>query len=165
MLKKGQKFLKSKRYLPQKDLPPYAFVPGKNPHPEKAGGHMEEVTVEVENLTQENYLENEGYLYGIDLFNEGYFWESHVWWEALWNEAGRKGETADFLKGLIKISAAGVKELLAQESASKGHIERALEILGPLKEQKQIRFGLKLDDLFLDLKNLKPTEIKLNLID
>ncbi|MCR9203982.1 MAG: DUF309 domain-containing protein [Halobacteriovoraceae bacterium] len=153
----------SKRYTPQKELPPYAFVPGKNPHPEKPGGHMEDVEVEVSPLTESDYDSNVGYLYGIDLFNQGFFWESHVWWEALWNEAGRKGETADFLKGLIKISAAGVKELLEHESASKGHVERAKEILEPLAEKKAIRFGLNLSKVLGELDQRNPTQVKLYL--
>jgi hypothetical protein len=49
------------------------------------------------------------YLRGIDLFNFGYWWESHEAWEGLWRACGRRGPAADFLKGLIKLAAAGVK--------------------------------------------------------
>ena len=34
--------------------------------------------------------------------------KSHVAWESLWMACGRKGAVADFLKGLIKLAAAGV---------------------------------------------------------
>jgi hypothetical protein len=49
------------------------------------------------------------YLYGVDLFNHGYYWEAHEAWEALWHACGRTGSTGWFLKGLIKLAAAGVK--------------------------------------------------------
>ena len=48
------------------------------------------------------------YLYAIDLFNFGFYWESHVYLEELWNQAKRVGENADFFKMLIKLGAAGV---------------------------------------------------------
>ena len=44
-----------------------------------------------------------------DLLNHGFYWEAHEAWETLWHAAGRKGEIADFLKGLIKLAAAAVK--------------------------------------------------------
>jgi hypothetical protein len=62
---------------------------------------------------------------GCDLFNHGYYWEAHETWEGLWVACGRKGTTADFLKGLIKLAAAGVK---AREGRSPGvtrHAARA----------------------------------------
>jgi hypothetical protein len=54
-------------------------------------------------------FESEAYLFGFDLFNHGYFWEAHVWWEALWHAHARKGEVADLLRALIRLAAAGVK--------------------------------------------------------
>ena len=38
--------------------------------------------------------------------------------EALWNQAGRKGFIADFLKALIKLGAAGVKARLKLKEAA-----------------------------------------------
>lgn len=115
---------------------------------------MENEQVKVAALTQENYRQNEGYLYGLDLFNHGYYWESHVWWEALWNEAGRKGEMADFLKALIKLGAGGVKLALSQESVSRGHIERALELLEPLEKNHSQFCGINLMNLIEECHRL-----------
>jgi hypothetical protein len=68
------------------------------------------------------------YLYGIDLFNAGYYWESHVAWESLWLASGRKGVVAVFLKGLIKLAAAGVKSLEGTPEGVKSHSTRAAEL-------------------------------------
>src|SRR5207247_604714 len=65
----------------------------------------------VEPLPPDKWQHNRTYLFAIDLFNAGYFWEAHEQWEALWHAAGRKGATADFLKALIHLAAAGVKHL------------------------------------------------------
>lgn len=116
------------------EFPPYKFIPGKAPHPEKEGGYLKGKNIEVEELNERNYLKNTYYLYAIDLFNHGFYWESHVYWEALWNAAGRKGETADFLKGLIKIAAALVKKELNSHSAFEGHLKRAIELLTPITQ-------------------------------
>src|SRR5207248_11542283 len=47
--------------------------------------------------------------FGIDLFNHGYYWEAHEVWEGLWHACGRAGILGDMLKGLIQLTAAGVK--------------------------------------------------------
>lgn len=120
-------------------FPPYAYLPGKqHPHPLKAGGHMEE-TGEPRNvppMDPQNPSSSEAFLYAVDLFNHRYYWEAHVWWEALWNGAKAKRQSrretdflADFLKGLIKLAAAGVKFQLGQERAARGHCDRAVELL------------------------------------
>lgn len=67
--------------------------------------------------------------FSIDLFNHGYFWESHVYFEALWNAHGRKGSEADFLKALIKLGAAGVKFSIGQKELALEHCERAKELI------------------------------------
>jgi predicted metal-dependent hydrolase len=144
------------RYLPKRDLPPYAFIPGKQPHPEKKGGHMEGIEVEVEALNPDKPFENEAYLYGLDLFNHGYYWESHVWWEALWNEAGRKGVLADFLKALIKLAAGGVKINLSDSPVAQGHIDRALELLNPIEKEHSVYCGIDVTALIKECQQLGP---------
>ena len=66
--------------------------------------------------------------YSLDLYNYGYFWESHVYFESLWNAHQRVGPVADFLKGMIKLGAAGVKFNISQKEAAIGHLNRAREL-------------------------------------
>ena len=117
---------------------------------------MQDVEVEVEILDPNSALDNEDYIYGIDLFNNGFHWESHVWWEALWNKAGRKGAIADFLKGLIKIAAAGVKYRLGHQEATQGHINRAIELIKLVESEVGEDFcSLNLIQIIENLKELK----------
>jgi predicted metal-dependent hydrolase len=73
----------------------------------------------------EDWRENELYLFGVDLFNDGYWWEAHAAWEALWQTTERSEATARFLQGLIQITAALVQDRAgravgARRLASKG---------------------------------------------
>src|SRR3954453_23257011 len=99
------------RYCPERPLPPYSYVPGLAwPHPTSdPRGHSFGRHEQPLPLDEASYRDNATYLYAIDLFNHGFYWEAHEAWEALWHAAGRWGSTANFLKGLIKLAAAGVK--------------------------------------------------------
>ncbi len=97
--------------VPDEPLPPYAFVPGRFPHPisDPQGHSFGQEAARPEPLEPQRWQRSRHYLRGVDLFNAGFYWEAHETWEALWHAAGRTGTTADFLKGLIKLTAAGVK--------------------------------------------------------
>ena len=94
-------------------LPPYPSCPGGPwPHPtgspqgHSAGRAPEPVApIEAERLGRVRRR----ICRGVALFNAGYYWEAHEAWEGLWHAHGRRGPTADVLKGLIKLAAAGVK--------------------------------------------------------
>ncbi len=64
---------------------------------------------------------------GIELFNAGYYWEAHEVWEELWHVEGRRGPTAELLKALIKLAAAGVKVREGRENGVRTHCRRAAE--------------------------------------
>ena len=149
-----------KRYIPEIDFPPYRFIPGRAPHPEKEGymkGHKIEFsgTWEPSNST----AWKNGWLYAVDLFNANYFWESHVYWEALWNMIGRKGDQANILKALIKIAAGGVKIQMSQQEIGEGHIKRAIELLSEINLNE---VSLSYFDHSALLKSLNNKEITIN---
>src|SRR4051794_21689442 len=101
------------RLVPDEPFPPYAFVPDRFPHPtsDSAGHSLGKEPPVPPQVDPESWQQCRPYLFGIDLYNGGYYWESHVAWESLWIACGRKGTVADLLKGLIKLAAAGVKAL------------------------------------------------------
>ena len=57
----------------------------------------------------------------LELFNAGYYWEAHEVWEELWHVEGRRGPTADVLKAMIKLAAAGVKVRERRENGVRTH--------------------------------------------
>ncbi len=116
------------RCLPQKSFPPYAYLPGKKPHPVRdPTGHS--YHVEPIPVSAEASLGSDAFLWGLDLFNHGYYWEAHEAWEGLWQVADRDGPLRMLLKGLILLSAAGIKIREGKLSAAVRHAGRAAALL------------------------------------
>lgn len=149
------------RLIPSWPFPSYVFIPGENPHPKKTGGHMEGLGDPVSPAIDLSAPEKSDHLrYAIDLFNYGYFWESHVYFEALWNAHARSGPVADLLKALIKLGASGVKANLGQSQASEGHRERAIELLQSVKEVTgETYLGFDLDHLIREIRSANQIKI------
>src|SRR5262249_41594058 len=95
------------RLAPGQPFPAYTYLPGGSPHPTAdPQGHSFGIRPgSHEAFRPEAWQLSENYLFGLDLFNHGYYWEAHEAWESLWHACGRRGLTADFLKGLIKLAA------------------------------------------------------------
>jgi hypothetical protein len=141
------------RLVPDEALPPYAFVPGRFPHPisDPDGHRFGAGLVASANLDPDRWQQSRLYLQGFDLFNRGYYWESHVAWESLWLACGRKGVAADFLKGLIKLAAAGVKAMEAKPAGVRSHCGRAADlwrgVSRSLEPETVFFMGLNVTDL------------------
>lgn len=127
-----------RRWLPDVPLPPYAFVPGRTPHPfADEGGHRYGADSPAPSVPDTaRWMESAPYLLGLDLFNAGFHWESHEQWERLWHACGRRGPTADFLKALIHLAAAGVKHRAGVPAGVASHARRAAELLRALEPRR-----------------------------
>lgn len=145
-----------KRLIPNLPFPHYIFIPGLNPHPKKEGGHMEGQSDPVAEKIDPAHPEKNDFLrYSIDLLNFGYFWESHVYFEALWNAHGRTGSVSDFLKGMIKLGAAGVKINIDQKVSAQGHFLRAKELFEEvMKAEGEIFLGFDMKHLISESQRL-----------
>lgn len=120
------------RLVPELPLPPYSYVPrGSHPHPTRdVGGHSYgRVKLPCPAPDPAAWQSCQPYLYGIDLFNHGYYWEAHEVWEDLWHACGRQGTTADFFKALIALAAAGVKQREGVANGVRRHAERCRLLL------------------------------------
>lgn len=117
------------RLVPDRAFPAYAFTGSPQPHPVRdPRGHSHGVEEEpADPLEADSWPDNGDYLFGLDLFNHGYYWEAHEAWEGVWIAGGKKGPVAEFLKGLIKLTAAGVKARQGMPAGVEKHSEKALE--------------------------------------
>lgn len=141
---------KARTRYSSRPFPPYSYVPGSGtPHPvSDPRGHMHGVEHELPPpLDVANWRENETYLYAVDLFNHGFYWEAHEAWESLWHAAGHKGVMADFLKGLIKLAAAGVKFREGNLSGVERHFKRAGELFDSLLTKPDTFCGVDLREV------------------
>ena len=142
------------RYAPAIELPPYSYVPGHDlPHPvNNPAGHLYAVRDSAHeppiSAAVLAYLptslhsrrralaaliaENAQWLYALDLFNAGFYWEAHEVWEGFWNALGRTTPEALFVQGLIHLAAATVKIREGKPAGVARHSQRARELLGDL---------------------------------
>ncbi len=130
-------------------LPVYRYIPGENRHPNKSP-ETHPLRFPLPNPDLERPLkERTEFLYGLDLFNHGYWWESHEAFEALWLELGRISPDAQFFQGLILLAGALIKDKTRQHAIARKMMDQARPKLftgqeppvpievGPLWEQVQ----------------------------
>lgn len=107
--------------------PPYSYVSGRFPHPvTHPEGHSygaeEELLRRVDSEEADAVFEE-----GVQLFDHGYYWESHEAWEAVWRVA--LDPHRRLVQGLIKIAAAAVKGREMRPRGVERHLARAAELL------------------------------------
>ena len=100
----------------QLPLPHYKHLPGKNARPND--DLLESIAAQAsESTSDSNFLGNIAWRYGIRLFNEGYYWETHEVLEAVWLNAVPNSREKHLVQGVIQIANARLKSLLNQPKA------------------------------------------------
>ena len=137
-------------------FPPYTYVPGKTPHPrsDPKGHSFNRPEPHIDSFDINKWRSSDAYLFGIDLFNAGYHWESHEQWEAIWHAVGRTGVVADFFKGLIKLAAAKVKRAEGNFSGMQRHSRRAMELFQNVNASHETMAGLRINELLSNATQL-----------
>jgi predicted metal-dependent hydrolase len=150
--------------LTELPLPPYAFVPGRFPHPHSdPAGHRFGVDLPpAQPIIADRWQDCDRYLLAFDLFNHGYYWEAHEAWEAVWNAVGRHGPVALLLKALIQLAVVGVKLRQGMPDSAAWHAGRAAELVDEVQREtsRPRLLGLKLGTLArhaLELRGRLPT--------
>jgi hypothetical protein len=110
-------------------LPATPYVPGKSPRPpdESLDAVLGAVCFPF-GLATGAY--DPRHRLAIDLLNAGNYWEAHEAWEHVWVACGRRGDLADFVKGMVKLAAAGVKHAQGNPGGAERHARRAAELFG-----------------------------------
>jgi GNAT superfamily N-acetyltransferase len=118
------------RWLPARPLPAHAYVPGVSP------ARPELVVPEAIDHPFDEWLLDEAYLFGADLYEAHFAWEAHEAWEAAWKLASDPVRR-ELLQGLIQCAAAVVKSRVkaaggVRSLADRGtrRVERAAELAG-----------------------------------
>lgn len=105
--------MKQKRYLTA-PLPRSRFIPGQSTRPlknyESLLGPIRNEVLELSDLRIHSY-----FLYGLDLFNSGFFWEAHECWEALWQKLSKNSPEAKLIQLLIKVAGIKIKQLQGRQ--------------------------------------------------
>lgn len=109
-------------------LPSSRFVPGQAPHPRRTdqGHSYAQPEPQPSSCPPDQWQHSEAYRYGIDLYNHGYWWESHEVFETLWNSAGHRSEQGNFFQALIQLAAANLKLFMGNRQAAQNLLQRGL---------------------------------------
>lgn len=140
------------RLLPTVELPSYTHVPGTTtPHPIRdPKGHSYGRRGRPQmGLTADNWAENRVYLLAMDYFNQGYYWEANDEWERLWRVSGQDTPVGHFLKGLVKIAAAGVKVREKSIHGVRRHAASAGEVFADVAAEVNTDFFCGLEFVML----------------
>lgn len=121
----------------QRPFPTYRFIPGQSPHPRRdALGHSHgQPEPTCLNVLAERWFESEDYLFAVDLYNHGFWWESHEVLEALWHAAGHKTPEGEFYRALIQFAAASLKRFVGKSAPAQRLLQRGCERLSKLPRQ------------------------------
>ena len=118
-------------------FPPYRYLPFQPgiPHPRNdPAGHSYGAEEEyLPPFAAADWSTCRPYLYGVDLFNHGYWWEAHEAWEAVWQAAGTRSEAGLFLQGLIQVAGAQLKRHMGETRGAQLLTESGVARLGAIR--------------------------------
>lgn len=134
-------------------LPPYRFVPGATPHPTRdpEGHSYGAPAVALDPWRSEEWREIEEWLWAVDLFNHGYWWECHEALEGLWHAAGRTTPAARFAQSLVHLSAACLNRGRGHDEAARRQAARAVRGLRAARAMGTVVMGVDVKALAADV--------------
>lgn len=118
------------RLVPDRGLPSATYIPGQTKKLDPAA-----YAPPAEPSPAAAWHQSQAFLWACDLFNHGCYWEAHEVWEGIWKSLGGRGTSADFVKGLIKLAAAGVKVREGNLAGVLRHARRARELFASVAEK------------------------------
>jgi hypothetical protein len=119
------------RHAPDLKLPATRFVPGLFPHPRRAeGGSLRNAPTFAPGLPAHAWRRDASWLAGVDLYHQGYLWEAHEAWEAVYFAAENPTHRA-LVQALIQLAA-------AELNAHRG-LDRGVRFLATSVERRLLR--------------------------
>lgn len=127
-------------------LPPYKFQKRVYPHPtQHPDGHFrDKPTFKCPDLAADNWRDCPGYLFALDLFNHGFFWECHEVLEDLWFAVEPGTPVRHFLQAFIQCTVTHWQASCGRDSAARNLLKR---IPRHVKKAAGLRLGLGIDEL------------------
>lgn len=108
-----------RRVVKSYPLPPYRYLPGRNPHPLRhPRGHLRRDDAPTPRNRSERLA------YARALFEARFYWEAHEVWETQWHITATAAERA-MLKTLIQLAAGHLKYELGAKQQAQGLYLRA----------------------------------------
>lgn len=108
-------------------LPCRAHVPGTGTAPDRAPLEAAKGLVRRP-VTAELWESDAAYRYGAALYVNGFFWEAHEVWEAVWLACPPNGAERRFLRGLIQLANAALKIRMERPRAAVRLLRETVEL-------------------------------------
>ena len=109
-------------------LPRVAHVPGTGSKPDRVPLDAAKALVPRQ-VSAVEWETNEPYRYGVRLCLEGFFWEAHEVWEAVWMACLPNGLERRLLRALIQLANAALKLRMGRINAAARLLAEADELL------------------------------------
>jgi hypothetical protein len=140
-------------------LPRYRFIPGEAPHPRrhKQGHSFGQAEPKVAGFEARLWQDSQDYKFAVDLFNFGFWWESHELFEAFWHGSGRRTPEGRFFQGLIQLAAAHLKRRMGNPAAAIRLFERAC---ASLRQAPPVCMGIDIQTLVQDIERCRANHIE-----
>jgi len=101
----------------QVPLPPFAYVPGRTPR--HAEGRWDDVRATAwVGMSADELAASPAFRAGLAFFENGYFWEAHEVWEAVWMACAPNSAEHRFVQALIQLANAELKLAMEKPRAA-----------------------------------------------
>jgi predicted metal-dependent hydrolase len=109
-------------------LPTRRHIPGSGSTPDRVA--LEPAKAQTpDRVCDRNWREVPAYLFGIELYAAGYFWEAHEVWEPVWMASAPNSRERLLLAGLIQLANACLKLEMGRHKAALRLVEECLRHL------------------------------------
>ena len=110
-------------------MPRWPHVPGTGTAPDRAPLDAAKTWVRRP-VAADAWESDAAYRYGAALYVNGFFWEAHEVWEAVWLACAPNGAERRFLRGVIQLANAALKLRMERPRAAVRLLREAIELLG-----------------------------------
>ena len=127
-------------------LPELPHIPGKTVRPVTSPAFDAASAAPIYTVDR-MWPENETFLYGLDLYAAGFFWEAHEVWEPVWMRSPGNSRERLVVQGLIQLSNACLKILMGRPDAAAKLLDIAHQKVLEASYGGTTMMGIRLPDL------------------
>ena len=135
-------------------LPELPHIPGRTARPVSSPAFDAAAAAPVYTIDR-MWPENETYLYGLELYAAGYFWEAHEVWEPVWMRSPGNSRERLVVQGLIQLSNACLKIVMGRPEAALRLLEIARQKVAEAIHGGASVMGLTLEPLALAIRTFE----------
>ncbi len=137
-------------------MPRCAYLPGASGEPDRAPLEKAKALLPAR-FDKFVPADDAAFRYGLALHDNGFFWEAHEVWEAVWKAAPMNGRDRIALRALIQVANAGLKRRMGRAPAVRRLLDEVASALAELVARGQapqpasIAAALQVDALLWDV--------------